>query len=293
MTLLEFIENYYLPYYQMEHKQSSIDLLNVEVKRLKPFFKDSDIEKISVPVINAYLGELKAKYAPSSVLRTYKSLKGIFGYALDCDVISKNPMDKVIPPKQPRKQVDAFTEDEVRTFLDIIKWQSPSLEFRTKMYLLVTTGLRRGELLGLQWQDIDFKNHEITLQRSILHTSASSCEVSTLKSENSYRTIPITPEATELLRNLHLTNKGEWVFKGRYPNTLTQEVKKFMKRNGLRDMSPHDLRHTCATFLIGSGATIKSVQDILGHAQATTTMRYYVAQDKKAMERAVSAFARI
>ena len=76
------------------------------------------------------------------------------------------------------------------------------------------------------------------------------------------------------------------IFSPRDPAAVTQRVKRFMKSNGLPDMSPHDLRHSCATLLISSGADIKSVQEILGHTNASTTLNFYVGTNLERMKEA-------
>ena len=86
----------------------------------------------------------------------------------------------------------------------------------------------------------------------------------------------------------------ESLFTPRDPHSVTRRVKQFMRKNGFPDLSPHDLRHSCATLLLSQGADIKSVQELLGHADASTTLNFYVKSDigqmKVAAEKLAAAF---
>jgi integrase len=293
MEFIKFANEYYLPHYRLNHKPNSVDALKSEIRRITPYLSSREVEEIKGLDLIQMFDDLQLRLAANTVIRTYKITKGIFDFAIAADLIEKNPMAKVPRPKEEHKKVDALTKAQVGKFLDAIKWNSPSLEFRTKMFLLISTGLRRGELLGLKWEDIDFSGGYLQVKRELVKTSENPCLETTLKSNSSYRKIMLTPNALELLRNLHISNKGEWVFRSRYPNTLTHEVKKFMAANGLGDFSPHDLRHSCATYLIQSGADVKTVQALLGHSNPAITLKYYVAEDEAVMAEAVSVFDRI
>ena len=93
---------------------------------------------------------------------------------------------------------------------------------------------------------------------------------------------------TSLSDNMFLFHSAESPLQPHDPTYITKHMKKFMKRIGLPDMSPHDLRHTCASLLLQSGADIKSVQDILGHSNASTTLNFYVRSNMVSMQRATA-----
>ena len=176
------------------------------------------------------------------------------------------------------------------------------IDFRCMLNLLITTGIRRGELMGLQWGDIDFNNCVLSVSRNVTYTPGSGIVVSTPKTDCGLRQIPLMPAVAEVLQeykhSLNDCQQRDYVFpKGgnpalaRDPNSITRRVKNFMRLHRLPDMSPHDLRHTCATLLLSNGADIKSVSEILGHTDASTTLNFYVRSDLQQMKAATDKFA--
>ena len=127
------------------------------------------------------------------------------------------------------------------------------------------------------------------------------------KTAHSVRTIPVVPSTLALLKQLQKQQEREHPatlltrafvfsspgdpFEPRDPSAITRHMKRFVQRAGLPDVSPHDLRHSCASLLLSSGADIKSVQEILGHADASTTLNFYVKTDLKQMRSATEKYA--
>ena len=294
-----FVDGLFFPVclYDGNHKQTTITYYESLSKGIKTYFKGYTLQTIAPIDIKKYLIYLQTKHrtplgntaSPKTVRHIYCLLAMIFKFAKEQDYIVKNPIDKVDCPKLTKKKVDALTKEEAAAFFSAV--DNCPIDFQCMLYLMVTAGLRRGELAGLQWRDVDFDNLTVSIERNAIYTPASGIIINTPKTENSARVIPLLPKVAALLKaykEQHFQPRDSlcFVFHGkggktepRLPDGITERVKAFMKRSGFRDLSPHDLRHSCGTLLIANGADIKSVQEILGHTDASTTLNFYVRTD--------------
>ena len=316
-TFDQFVNEVWMPLCVRDgsHRPSTVAMYTNILKVILLKFNAEPIHEITSLQISQYLSWLHKDYrtprgqplAEKSIRHHYNILGMIFGFAEKQEVIQKNPMKRVDPPKVSRKEVDALTEEEARRFF--LALGNCSLEFRCILEVLITTGLRRGECLGLQWQDIDFENETISVRRSVLYTPETGIYVSKPKTSNSIRTIPVMKSTlyelqlllkervlfypNTILSSAFVFSSEESPFEPRDPNAITKHLKRFMKSAHLPDLSPHDLRHTCASLLLSSGADIKSVQEILGHADARTTLNFYVKTDLQQMRVATEKYASV
>ena len=290
-----------------EHKPNTIQFNRNIANIIAAYFSGKAIQKITGTDIQKYLIYLRTEYktplgkplAPKTIRHHYCTLANIFSYAMKQEIILKNPMDKVDCPKLSKKKVDALSAEQAKEFFSLI-CDCP-IDFRCMLNLMITTGIRRGELMGLQWGDIDFDHCTISVSRNVTYTPASGIVVSTPKTDCGLRQIPLIPSVAALLleyRSEMEWRKQDYLFPkdgnpalARDPNSVTRRVKRFMKTHGLPDMLPHDLRHTCATLLLSNGADVKSVSEILGHTDASTTLNFYVRSDLQQMKAATDKFA--
>ena len=189
--------------------------------------------------------------------------------------------------------------------------EEQSLEDKTFFTLALYTGMRRGELLGLEWPDVDLEIGIITIRRTSQYGGK---ELGTYtddtKTEQSKRSLRVTQNVVGLLkaykieqaeRRLRLGDAwaGEWAEHPRLftnqdgrpmsPSTPLNRLKRILSRNGLPDVSLHSLRHTNATLLIQQGVSIRAVSGRLGHSQASTTMNIYAHQLQSADAAAAEA----
>ncbi len=290
-----------------EHKAKTVSFYNDTTKNITAYFEGANLQKITAAEIQKFIIYLRTEksFSPRNVHHHYRTLNMIFAYAVRQEILLKNPMDKVDPPKLVRSEIDALSQEQAAEFFKEI--HDCPLDFRCLLTLLITTGLRRGECVGLQWRDIDEQNLLLRVQRNVTYTTKTGIVVNTPKTAKSRRPIPIMDTTLRLLLLLKQSRlrecpdtdiEGSFIFpgeKGIYepkdPNAVTRRVKRFMTAHGLPDLSPHDLRHSCATLLLSSGADIKSVQEILGHTNANTTLNFYVRSDIAQMKAATNKMA--
>lgn len=290
-----------------EHKAKTVDFYNTTTKNIVAYFGGQLTQQITATDIQKFLIYLRTErgMSPQTVHHHYRTLNMIFAFAIKQEILLKNPMEKVEKPKVPRNKVDALSQEDARAFFTALA--DCPLDFHCMLNLMITTGIRRGECVGLKWCDIDETRAFVKIQRNVNYTPKDGIVVNTPKTVASVRMIPLMDSTLSLLQQLKKQRKREYpgialedsflfpgengLFAPRDPNAVTRRVKRFMKAHELPDMSPHDLRHSCATLLLGSGADIKSVQEILGHTNASTTLNFYVKSDLAQMQAATGKLA--
>ena len=147
-------------------------------------------------------------------------------------------------------------------------------------YIELATGLRRGELLGLKWSDIDLEHGSLRVQRQIARIDGEIVE-GPLKTKNAYRTLPLSADAISVLKMQKCkVGNSEWVFPSpaggpMSPDSVLHMLQRVLKRAGLPRIRFHDLRHTFATMALQNGVDAKTVSSMLGHYSAGFTLDTY------------------
>ena len=278
-------------------KPSTVAFYEYMAKPITEYFGSAILQEIGPIEIQKYLIYLRTEHktkrgqplSPKTLRHQYVALSSIFNYAEKQGMIAANPMEKLDAPKKDKKPVEALTQEQAAQFFQLLP--SCPLDFRCVLYLLITTGIRRGECMGLKWRDIDEQTSSVRIERNISYTPASGVIVNTPKTANSVQTIPVIPSVLQLLlilkqetqrnnprtvlENAFLFPSEKDIFAPRDPNSVTRRVKRFMKKNGLPDLSPHDLRHTFSTLALQNGVDIKTVSGMLGHYSAGFTLDTY------------------
>jgi len=225
-----------------------------------------------------------------TILHHHRLISSILSTAVQWQAIFSNPCERVKPPKVEKNEPRYLDETEASRLLELL--ENEDIQFRTAIQLLLYTGFRRGELLGLEWSDIDFKNQIIHVRRSSLYLPDKGVFTDETKNYTSERAIKVSSIVFQALKEYktwqteqriklgdqwHQTDRlfTAWNGKPMHPDTLTGWFHDFVARNNLPQVSIHSLRHTNATLLIAQHMPITTVAKRLGHANAATTTKIY------------------
>ena len=236
-----------------------------------------------------------------TVLHYHRLISSMLEKAVKWQIIFSNPCARVEAPKAEKKEANYLDEKQAAHLLDCL--QNEPLKYRAMITLLLYSGMRRGELCGLTWSDVDFEENIIDINKSSLYVTGSGTIEDTTKTFSSQRVIKIPSPVMEILhehrreqlgKRLALGDKWEdsgkvftqWNGSPIYPGTVTSWFAEFVKRNDLPHVSIHSLRHTNATLLIANGTDLRTVSKRLGHSNMTTTGNIYTHAIQTADERA-------
>lgn len=255
---------------------------------IHPMLGNKLLSEITTAHCQILLNVMADKGLKTSTIRLTESvLKGLLESAVQYDIITKNPCNKAVKSDIGRKSVprQALTIDEQVKLCKAIEGTVYEYQYR----LLLQTGLRIGELIGLRWSDIDFKERTLKVRRSAEYI-AGKWEFGEPKTNAGKRMIPLTDEAALILQAQFQKNKrqkvvnAEWVdsvFINRngtliFASCYIADLKKKSLMADIPIISPHILRHTFATRCIEAGMQPKTLQAILGHSNITMTLNLYV-----------------
>lgn len=265
-------------------------------KRIAPFFRNMGVSLCEVTALDIEsfyeycFNNLNLK--GSTVQHFHANIHKAMKYAVRHDLIEANPMDKVDRPKAANFVGGFYSLDEIEHLFDAVR--GDPVEFPVLMAAFY--GLRRSEVLGLQWQSIDFESNTIRIAHKTVQFSfegkAQIVSKDRMKNKTSCRSLPLVPQFRALLLQMRERQENcrelcgnSYVDSGyvyvndlgqQYkPNYVTQHFKILLKKHGLREIRYHDLRHTCASMLLKNGVSMKDIQEWLGHSDYSTTANTY------------------
>jgi len=264
------------------------DYKKILERDIEPVLKGLDLEDVTREKVKGLaFACLKKEQSPKTVQNVIRCLSSLLSHAVEDGLITVNPAlkpGKFLPKVSKRRGINPFTREEVATFLETVKQQGS--RYFPLFLCAARTGLRQGELLALQWGDLDFHGRFIEVQRNYARR-----RISTPKSGESRR-VDMSLELAQALKDLSIERQLEtaangwkdvplWVFCHENgglldPDTLRKRVfHALLKASGLRRIRFHDLRHTFASLLLQQGESPVYVKEQMGHSSIQVTVDLY------------------
>ena len=214
--------------------------------------------------------------SPKTVWNIHQIISSAMKLAQEQKLIASNPAEGCALPRMGHQEMKTLPVEQLHSFLREAK-DSGVFEL---YYLELATGLRRGELLGLKWEDIDLERGDLRVRRQIARINGEVVEAP-LKTKNAYRTLPLAEDTVSILLEQKKKVAGSpWVFPSSTggpisPDSVLHMLHRVLKRAGLPRIRFHDLRHTFATLALQNGVDVKTVSGMLGHFSAGFTLDTY------------------
>lgn len=288
MPYVEYLRTCWLP------EKRDVELLEqstieTHMDRIKcyfdPFFQGTEIQDIDTPLIARFYAWLSKKLSPESVHKVHAIVNNSFKKAVRDDIVIKNPTIGIRLPKVHPHEKRSLTDEEVTLLLKTAKSYIEEATTQNKniymiIYLAIVSGMRRGELLALTWDNVDFYHNKIYVEKSVSELK-NGIVIKRPKTDSSVRSMILPKEMMDLLREHRQTwATGKYVFPSLhdkdFPQAPSNMCRAFRKVVSIANISAsfHLLRHTNITNMISSGVNIKTVKQRAGHSRIETTMSY-------------------
>lgn len=287
-----YLKNWFTSHYQKRIKDTTESnrkyLMDKHLIEENPF-ANKELSKITTEDIDSFYNlKLDEGYSTSYIRKMHQMLHQAFNQAVKWKKISNNPVINADPPSVKKEEMTIWSFEEIDTFLQHCKEERHYLTFLLALY----TGMRRGEVLGLKWTDVDFTNKTIRVERSLAHVPNKGYILTTPKTKNSKRYVPIPNIVlNELLRHQEIQEGWKNRFGDQYqdqdliictetgtiqdPRNVLRVMKRLITNSNVTPIRFHDIRHTHASILISEGVDIVKVAHRLGHANPKITLETY------------------
>jgi integrase len=306
----EFADEWLEDVVKPNHKLTSYTKLVSCSKRVYTEFGHRRIDQITPAHIQEFINGLSRnganektgeKLAPKTVKHYLSFISCVFTHAVDMRIIAQSPCKGIKIPKIRKQEKLIYSEAELQKFLTAL--EAAPLKYRVFFSLIVHSGARRGEILGLMYKDFDFNKNKVKIRRTALYNREVGDYTDTPKTEASRRTLNFSPEIIELVRQHQAEQTGErerlgskWVdndrlftkWNGQPMNYQTpyEWLQGFSVANGLPFYGIHQFRHLFASLLIHRGVNIVKISKMLGHENPAVTLQIYSHEIREAEEEA-------
>ena len=283
MTLNEWMEKWMKEYAEPTLRYNTVKGYRTIIENhVAPVLGEKPIRKVTTADVQKLYNSKKTGDKPladSYVRRMHMLLHEIMESAVAAHLIPKNPTAGTTVPKCNYAPKRILNDEQLDRYMEAIRKEPLWYDF---FYTEITTGMRKGEICGLQWKDLDLETGRLNVQRTVCARGNGELAVGETKTETGKRSIQLPPSTLHLLKERKKTAITEWIFpsllmpeKPTSPSAAYHRHKEILKQAGLPDISFHDLRHTFATHALTSGVDPKTLSKILGHTNASFTLDTY------------------
>ena len=292
MTLGEWLDRWLYEYVAITIRPSTLSGYEMMVKnQIKPYLGNRPLSALTTNEIQKFYVTIKnqgrvhtdrthgKELADSMVRKIHLILHESLDMAVQQRLIVSNPTNGTTIPKNNYKEKQILNDEQLNRFMEVIKSDEKWYDF---FYTEITTGLRKGEICGLKWEDFDENNGRIKIKRSVGRLKNGVLPVGDTKTETGTREIILPPSTIELLKTRKENAVGDWIFPNFHkpeepinPQSAYTHLKVLLKKAELPLIRFHDLRHTFATHAIAGGVDAKTLSGILGHTNASFTLDAY------------------
>ena len=304
----QFLNEWLERYVSKRVRGSTMDGYRQRAKHIVDGLGDVSIIDLRPDHLIEYYDSKLLNLSASTITKHHHLIVDCLSDAVKWNLVTRNVGIAVEPPRAPKKEMEALSVGETRQFLD----NCTTEPWRTIFHTLIWTGIRRSELLGLQWNDLDLDMALMTTRRSLVRLQNGTYVTDEPKTSSGARSLDLAPSTCLILkqhragqeRDVELLgippSQANFVFghpdgTPRSPSTVTQQFRRIASRAGLSGVRLHDLRHTHASLMLQQGTDIKTISTRLGHSSVAFTMDTYAhllpGMQKAAMEKFEEAFA--
>ena len=307
-TVGQWMDEWFEAYAKVKVRPSSHQTYKGYIENhIKPNIGDIPIEKLTSLQLQKFyrllltegrVPRIESEKQPRGLsAKTVRNINQVISSAMDMAVRHKliltNPTEGCELPKVEHREMKTLPAERLGAFLREAK-ESGVYEL---YYMDLATGLRRGELLGLKWEDVDLQNGIIHVRRQVARVDGEVKELP-LKTKNSYRNISISRDAVAMLTEMEAHRSSDYVFPSSTggpisPDSVNNMLHRVLKRAGLPSIRFHDLRHTFATLALQNGVDIKTVSGMLGHFSAGFTLDTYAHVTTSAQKEAARTMGNV
>ena len=318
MKFEELAEKWFEEYARLNLRNTTYERMKQVTKRVYPAIGYMKVNKITSRHIQQFVNDLVFNgknmqtgkpLARKTVIHHLSFISDVFSYAVKMSMVPDNPCSRVSIPKGERKEKEIYSIEEVEHLFELLEEDAP-LKYRAFMILAVYSGFRRGEMMGLEWKDVDFNDNIISVRRTSNYTKAKGYYTDTTKTRRSQRSLKFPEMVMNLLKELKADQErqaklmgSKWIDSDRLFIKDNGEplfcgmpylwLERFCKKHKIPFYGLHSIRHFFASSLIHANVDIAAVSSALGHSAITTTSSIYLHAFQDANARASEAIASV